>query len=125
MCKGLEESSAHCAAQEHQQLTFYLLPRGANEQESVRPHHLDLQSLFLYHRIKMAEEDVVAPVEEEPMTAVDEVDDSEAVKELDEMFKDRFTENDEAFMEVNNKEEIPPPVITNFLDLKYQRSVKS
>ena len=73
----------------------------------------------------MAEEDVVAPVEEEPMTAVDEVDDSEAVKELDEMFKDRFTENDEAFMEVNNKEEIPPPVITNFLDLKYQRSVKS
>lgn len=69
----------------------------------------------------MAEE-AAAPVEEEPMTTVDEeVDDSEAVKELDEMFKDRFTENDQAFMETNNKEELPPPVITNFLDLKYQR----
>ena len=75
--------------------------------------------------IKMAEE-AAAPVEEEPMTTVDEeVDDSEAVKELDEMFKDRFTENDQAFMETNNKEELPPPVITNFLDLKYQRSVYS
>ena len=71
----------------------------------------------------MAEEESVPPTEEEPMTTVDEVDDSEAARELDEMFKDRFTENDQAFMEVNNKEEIPPPVITNFLDLKYQRFV--
>ena len=72
----------------------------------------------------MAEEEATTQFEEEPMTTVDEVDDSEAVKELDEMFKNRFTENDQSFVEVLNKEEIPPPVITNFLDLKYQRLVK-
>ena len=69
----------------------------------------------------MAEEQEIAPVEEEPMPEVNENSDEEAVNELDELFRDRFTENDSDFMAVMNKEAASPPVIASFLDLKYQR----
>lgn len=98
-----------------------LLPRGALKES--RPILKQPTITFLNAR-KMAEEQATTPVEEEPMTQVEEVeDDSAAINELDEMFKERFSENDSDFMAVMNKEDIPPPVISNFLDLKYARYV--
>ena len=69
----------------------------------------------------MEDEEVTTTTEEQPVEQIEDEDDSAVVQELDDMFKDRFTENDEAFMAVVNREDIPPPVVTNFLDLKYQR----
>ncbi|XP_065063774.1 RNA guanine-N7 methyltransferase activating subunit-like [Rhopilema esculentum] len=69
----------------------------------------------------MEDEEVTTTTEEQPEEQIEDEDDSAVVQELDDMFKDRFTENDEAFMAVVNREDIPPPVVTNFLDLKYQR----
>lgn len=77
----------------------------------------------------MEEEQVTTTTteEEEPVEEVKEEEDDtdvvEAVKELDEMFKDRFTESDPAFMAVMEKEDDAPPVIQNFLDLRYQRLI--
>ena len=73
----------------------------------------------------MEEEQVTTTTteEQENVEEVQEEDASDvaAVKELDEMFKDRFTEADPAFMAVMEREDDAPPVIQNFLDLRYQR----
>ena len=78
---------------------------------------------------KMEEEQVTTTTteEQEHVEEVQEEDatDAEAVKELDEMFKDRFTEADPAFMAVMEREDDAPPVIQNFLDLRYQRLIFS
>eukprot|EP00794_Sanderia_malayensis_P019508 gene19508-21437_t len=61
-------------------------------------------------------------VDEETTEIVeDKKTDVTAVNELEEEFKNRFTENDPDFMEVVSREDIPPPIIKNYLDLKWQR----